>query len=735
MKISVSMITMNEEQNIARALSSCSFADEIVVVDGGSSDRTLNILRANDKVLLIQRPWDNHFGKQRQASLDNCSGDWVIRLDADEAFSMVVEQNIRKLLSSTSDDIAGYKIRQCNLVGNEKYYSRIFDDFEGIPRIWRNTSVVKWERHIHEKLIGLSGTIKLCEVYVVHYGFLDRKRYWLKGEYYSKLPESGFDKAEQLYFREYDIQPRPPESRVAEYVPEYISESELSDQGEVVIISQCMNILKWNNFQQLSDKYNLTICMDEKTDIDYSQVDYHVINLSNNKAGSGELIGLEFELFGKDIICTEGIASTYTYQAILAKLKFGKKVMTVVMERDLLTNEETDDTRAIKGLAVRYVDLFVVFSELSRDALLLEGIPAEKIRIIPQIENESKIITGKFTELLENLFQSTFKGAISELSEYTGLAGKDILKRIRSVYSQQLREWSGAVGDILTRTKVTDFYSDTDSYLFDLVQYNYENTNYIQWTEDILNFCADLNKTQDKLEIIDFGGGIGSQLISLSALKGAELNYADIPGNTFEYAKWRFNKRRLDIKLIDATKEDFLGNRMFDIVIALDVVEHLVDPEESVEYLIRHIKPDGFFIAITSFVDNNGEAGWHLNVDKYTDEGFYTLIKSSGMEMMNEGMPRIFRKDRELSNLVEEVIEATRENRFEDARRYMESYLQLRPVDLNMLVKHAEICSRLGDRSAAQESLNKIRLFKPDMPEALAIADMINKETNEITSC
>jgi len=135
MKISVSMITMHEEKNIARALSSCSFADEIVVVDGGSTDGTLDILKANDKVKLVQRPWDNHFGRQRQSSLDKCSGDWVIRLDSDEAFSLIFEKNVRELLSSTSDDIEGYNVRQCNLVENEKYYSKMSDKFEA-TRKW-----------------------------------------------------------------------------------------------------------------------------------------------------------------------------------------------------------------------------------------------------------------------------------------------------------------------------------------------------------------------------------------------------------------------------------------------------------------------------------------------------------------------------------------------------------------------------------------------------------------------
>ena len=254
-------------------------------------------------------------------------------------------------------------------------------------------------------------------------------------------------------------------------------------------------------------------------------------------------------------------------------------------------------------------------------------------------------------------------------------------------------------------------------------------------SQDLLNFCADLIKKQGCLKILDFGGGTGSQLINISALKEVELCYADIPGKTFDYAKWRFNKRALDIQLIDATKEDFLGNLKFDVVFAFDVIEHLVDPEESVEYIVKHLNPDGFLVALASFCDNDGEAAWHLNVDKYTNEGFYGFIKSLGMEMMSEGMPRLFKKDKELSGLIENLKAAINENRLEDARRHMESYLQLRPVDLNMLVKHAYLCLKLDDMEASHESLNKIRLFNPDMPEALELENMINKENNEITSC
>ena len=337
--------------------------------------------------------------------------------------------------------------------------------------------------------------------------------------------------------------------------------------------------------------------------------------------------------------------------------------------------------------------------------------------------------------LFEEASRSTFQSAICELAEYTCLKEKDILTRIRSVYSQQIKEWRGIIGEKVTDEKVNEFYRNTDSYLFDLVQYNYENSFYLQLTEEISRFCTSLNMERAGLKIIDFGGGIGSQMISLSGLKDTELSYADIPGKTFEYAKWRFKRRKMDIEMIDATKEDFLEDKMYDVVITLDVIEHLVNPEATVRYLMKHIKPNGYLVVVTSFIDNNGEAGWHLNVDRYTDDAFYNFISTLGMEKINEIYPKIFQKNDELVTLIEGINSATREGRFADTRKYMESYLQFRPVDLEMLVKYAHVCLMLGDLDTASENLDTVRIFNPDMPEALRIAEKIRRMDSEITPC
>ena len=384
MKISVSMIALNEEKNMARALSSCGFADEIVVVDGGSTDSTLDILRAHDKVVLIQHPWENHFGKQRQVSLDHCTGEWVIRLDPDEAFSREFEDNIRNLLSSTSPDVIGYNIRQCNLVGNENFYSKTYDNFETNPRIWRHVPAIKWEQQIHEILGGLYGRIGQWDVYVVHYGFLDKKRYRQKGEYYSQLKESGFEDPDELYFREYDIQRRPLRAAVAPYVPAYSIEETLDGLPEVAIV-RGPNLNKWEvqNYEPLSDKFNITLYSNDSPCFDLTHIKLPVVKLPSNTEDRAYMKGLEFELFDKDIIYTADITWMFTYQAVIAKHKFGKKVIALEWENIPFAHEENEIVRDIKQLNRNLVDVFVAVTKRAKDALLLEGVPEDKIVVIP----------------------------------------------------------------------------------------------------------------------------------------------------------------------------------------------------------------------------------------------------------------------------------------------------------------------------------------------------------------
>ncbi|MBI4697842.1 MAG: glycosyltransferase [Nitrospirae bacterium] len=372
---------------------------------------------------------------------------------------------------------------------------------------------------------------------------------------------------------------------------------------------------------------------------------------------------------------------------------------------------------------------------LLKDRCMNEDL-AKKGRERAVLHYDSCRLSERFGMVFEKICRTSFLGAMAELAEYTGALPADILKKIRSVYPEQQKEWKERVGGQVTPDRVCAFYSGTGTYLYDLVQYNYENPDYIQWTEDIFDFCSKLIAEKGGLKVLDFGGGIGSQLINLSVLKGVKLSYADIPGKTSEYAGWRFSRRHLDIDMIDASKGEFLEDRMYDVIITLDVVEHLVNPDLTAEYLIRHIKPNGHLIMIAYFGDNEGEAAWHLNSDRFSDEGFYGLLTKMGMKMVNEDTPRCFRKlFEDPGDIRIRIDSAASEERFDEARGLMESYLEMHPADLPMLVKYADVCARTGDVDTAIENLNKIFLFEPRMPEAIEVMRKIQGGSNENTFC
>src|ERR1700757_3916311 len=96
--LSVAMIAMNEEANLPRTLESVKWADEIIVVDSGSKDRTLEIAHSFG-AKTSYHAFGGH-GEQKNVALDLCTMDWVLLLDADEVLTPALQQEIQKTLSA-----------------------------------------------------------------------------------------------------------------------------------------------------------------------------------------------------------------------------------------------------------------------------------------------------------------------------------------------------------------------------------------------------------------------------------------------------------------------------------------------------------------------------------------------------------------------------------------------------------------------------------------------------------
>ena len=106
--LSVCIIAFNEEDNIRECLESVKWADEIVVVDSNSADRTVEIARKyTDRV--IQRPWPGHV-EQKNFALEQASCDWVLSIDADERVSPELAAEIRDAIHTGDRPQTGYTV-------------------------------------------------------------------------------------------------------------------------------------------------------------------------------------------------------------------------------------------------------------------------------------------------------------------------------------------------------------------------------------------------------------------------------------------------------------------------------------------------------------------------------------------------------------------------------------------------------------------------------------------------
>ncbi|WP_027397454.1 glycosyltransferase [Anaerovibrio lipolyticus] len=148
MKISAVYIAKNEAKNIARSLDSIKgTADELILVDTGSTDDTVEIFKSYGGRVYV-RKWDDDFSAPRNMAISKATGDWIIILDADESFSKETRQNIRTVLESCSPEAKGLLI---NMVNYDKDTGEALDEFYAL-RIVRNIQGLNYQGRIHEML-------------------------------------------------------------------------------------------------------------------------------------------------------------------------------------------------------------------------------------------------------------------------------------------------------------------------------------------------------------------------------------------------------------------------------------------------------------------------------------------------------------------------------------------------------------------------------------------------------
>ncbi|MBI4353632.1 MAG: glycosyltransferase family 2 protein [Candidatus Omnitrophica bacterium] len=174
-RLSVVILTKNEEARIARCLESVRWADDIIVVDGMSTDRTVEICRQFG-ARVIAHPFEGSFAVERNLGMERAVGEWVLQIDADDVVTPVFQAAVEQMLRNPTSHAAFKFRRKSYLLGR---FMRHGGWHHYLPNLVRRDAV-RYEGLVHERPV-MQGTIGQLDVDVEHHpcgdltGFLARQ--------------------------------------------------------------------------------------------------------------------------------------------------------------------------------------------------------------------------------------------------------------------------------------------------------------------------------------------------------------------------------------------------------------------------------------------------------------------------------------------------------------------------------------------------------------------------------
>ena len=166
MNVSATIIACNEQTNIARAIESLRCCDEVVVVDSGSSDRTVEIATKLG-ARVIETPWRGYAG-QKNFAAEQAAHDWVLSIDADEALSEALEAEIWRIKKS-GPEYDGYTMpRMAQYLGRWILHSGWYPDRK--VRLYDRRKA-RWTGEFVHESVQVQGTVGHLQCNLLHYTF------------------------------------------------------------------------------------------------------------------------------------------------------------------------------------------------------------------------------------------------------------------------------------------------------------------------------------------------------------------------------------------------------------------------------------------------------------------------------------------------------------------------------------------------------------------------------------
>lgn len=178
------VITYNEEQNIKTVLDHLAFADEIIVVDSFSTDKTFEIASDFKNAKVVQRVFDN-FASQRNYALSLASNSWILFVDADERLTANLKKEITFIINQ-ENSAAAYFIGRNFMFQNRKLHFSGWQTDKIVRLFRKENAFYNHEKIVHEKLIVNGRTGKLKNK-IIHYSYSNFEDYKQKMIFYGQL--------------------------------------------------------------------------------------------------------------------------------------------------------------------------------------------------------------------------------------------------------------------------------------------------------------------------------------------------------------------------------------------------------------------------------------------------------------------------------------------------------------------------------------------------------------------
>ncbi|QIW16695.1 glycosyltransferase [Pasteurellaceae bacterium RH1A] len=183
--LSLVMIVKNEEQDLAQCLDTVKdWVDEIIIVDSGSSDQTLEIAKKYQAKVYQHNDWQG-FGKQRQTAQGYATSDYILWLDADERVSPELQQSIKQALLENKTNTLYQINRLSSFLGRKIYHSGWYPEY--IVRLYPRQLAQYNDALVHEKVI-YDPSLKVINLSgdLLHYPYKSLKHYLTKSASYAE---------------------------------------------------------------------------------------------------------------------------------------------------------------------------------------------------------------------------------------------------------------------------------------------------------------------------------------------------------------------------------------------------------------------------------------------------------------------------------------------------------------------------------------------------------------------